>query len=137
MAGYLKAYVENLGLIGLSLEHAWKISRIISSLMKYLGMKDSPRKRRIESGDWVGFIFNTTDLKITKTVTQSKCQKGRYYIIAINKELSKEPYIQFNCKIIEILRGVMCHLAMVYTIFLPFLKGYNLILARHRGNRDE
>ena len=105
--------------------------------MQYLGMQDSPRKRIIDNGAWAGGVYNTTDLKITKTVTQSKWQKGRDYIIAINNELSKDMDIIFNYKRLEIVRGFMCHLSMVYIIFFPLLKGFHLALARHLGNIDE
>ena len=72
IAGDLRAYVDDLRVVGYSLEHAWEISRRIASMIQYLGIQDAPRKRRIDNGPWAGSIFLTTDHLVQKTVAKAK-----------------------------------------------------------------
>ena len=81
MAGDILSYVDDLRVLGFSLEHAWLIARWFASKMQTLGIQDASRKRRVDNGAWAGGVFSTTDGKISKTVTSPKWQKGRDMIM--------------------------------------------------------
>ena len=131
------AHVDDLQAIGYSLEHAWSISRRVTSRLQYLGVKDTPSKRRVQQdGPWAGGIFSTSDKKITKMVTQQKWDKGRNIILSLRQEMSKNNEVVFNYKRLERYRGFLYHLAMVYSIFFPFLEGFHLTLASHLPKRN-
>ena len=50
----------------------------------------------------------------------------------------KDNHIQkFQYKRLERIRGFFYHLAMVFEIFFPYLKGFHLTLAKHLPKRDE
>jgi len=77
--------------IGWSYEHAWQIARYIASILQYLGIQDAARKRRIDNGPWAGSIFISSEEKIQMTVSQSKWDKGRTYILDISTKLKENP----------------------------------------------
>ena len=55
----------------------------------------------------------------------------------LREELIANAMIQFECKILERIRGFLCHLAMAYAILFPFLKGFHLTLSQHLPRRGE
>ena len=136
ISGDLVAYVDDLRAIGFSLEAAWAIAQRIASRIQYLGVQDAPRKRRIDNGPWAGGIYSTSGDIVTKTVTQQKWDKGKRIIQTIYNDIKATPGKQINYKRLERERGFLCHLAMVYSILFPFLKGYHLTLSSHLPNRD-
>ena len=137
IAGEIKAYVDDLRTIGRTLEHAWAIARLVASRLQYLGIQDAPRKRRVDNGPWAGTVYNSDSSKIQTTVTQLKWQKGKDYITFIENELKDNPDATFEFKMLERIRGFLCHLAMTYDILFPYLKGFHLTLCSHLPKRDE
>ena len=117
ISGDLIAFVDDLRAIGHSLEHAWSIARWVASRLEHLGAQDAPRKRRIDNGPWAGGVYNTDNMKISKTITQEKWTKGKTYLLWLQKILDVDPEATVNYKELERIRGYFCHLAMVYEIF--------------------
>ena len=72
IAGNLIAYVDDLRVLGFSLEHAWQIARRVCSYLQHLGVQDAARKRRLDEGPWDGGIYGSENLRITKTVSKEK-----------------------------------------------------------------
>jgi len=136
IVGEVKAYVDDLRTIGRTLEHAWSIARLVASRLQYLGIQDAPRKRCLDNGPWAGTVYNTTTSKIQTTVTLLKWQKGRNYINLIEQELMDNPDGTFNFKMLERIRGFLCHLAMTFEILFPYLKCFHLTLCSHLPQRD-
>jgi len=139
IAGDIKAYVDDLRAIGWSLEHAWKIARMIASRLQYLGIQDAARKRRIDNGPWAGCIYKSSETTIQRTVTLEKWNKAKTYIYDLNAVIgtteSSEVWFDFNY--LEKIRGFLCHLAMTYEILFPFLKGFHLSLCAYLPKRNE
>ena len=104
IAGDLIAFVDDLRAIGYSLEHAWTIARWVASCLEYLGIQDAPRKRRIDNGPWAGGLFQTEDLKISKTVTQEKWRKGKRYLLEIQSTIDNNPKALLQFKELERIR---------------------------------
>ena len=137
IAGDIIAYVDDLRAIGFSMEQAWLIVRRVGSYLQYLGIQDAARKRRLDEGPWAGGVYSTTNKNITKSVTKEKWEKGRKLIEDLVKEIGGDPLIQVSYKNLERIRGFLCHLAMVYEVIFPYLKGFHLTLAKHLPQRDE
>ena len=137
IAGEIKAYVDDLRVIGLTWEHAWAIARLVASRLQFLGIQDAPRKRRTDNGAWAGTIYHTTPNLIQTTVSVEKWLKGKAYIELLNNEIRDNPEVEFEFKLLEQMRGYFCHLAMTYEILFPYLKGFHLTLCSHLPKRDE
>ena len=137
IAGDVVAYVDDLRAVGFSLEHAWQISRRVCSYLQYLGIQDAARKRRLDEGPWAGGIYATQNLQITKTVTIEKWEKGRKLIMELVDDLRKDKNVKIEFKRLERIRVFLCHLAMVFDILFPYLKGFHLTLSQHLPKRDE
>ena len=137
IAGDIKAFVDDLRVIGHSLENAWSIARQVATRLQYLGIQDAPRKRRIDHGPWVGTIYHTSSEKLQKSVTQKKWDKACKYIEELQTSLSQNVDTMLDYKWLEQIRGFFCHLAMTYEILFPFLKGFHLTLASFLPKRDK
>jgi len=137
IAGEIKAYVDDLRVIGINWEHAWAIARLVASRLQFLGIQDAPRKRRTDNGAWAGTIYLTTPNSIQTTVSVTKWLKGRKYIDHLNQEIKDNPDVEFDFKLLEQIRGYLCHLAMTYEILFPYLKGFHLTLCSHLPKRSE
>ena len=85
----------------------------------------------------LGSIFISSIDKVQRTVSQSKWDKGRDYILNLANLLDKNKNAMLEYKHLERVRGFLCHLAMTYDILFPFLKGFHLALCAHLPNRDE
>ena len=129
--------MDDLRALGFSMEEAWKIARRVCSYLQYLGIQDAPRKRRLDEGPWAGGIYSTKDHRITKCVTQQKWDKAKKMIADLISEFKADSGTKFEYKRLERTRGFLCHLAMVYDVIFPYLKGFHLVLASHLPNRDE
>ena len=136
MAGEIKAYVDDLRALGWSLEHVWKIARWVASRLQYLGIQDAARKRRIDNGPWAGCVYITTPSKVQRTVTKEKWNKGRNYLIELNKLIYQQKLKKLNFNYLERVRGFLCHLAMTFEVIFPFLKGFHLTLCSYLPKRS-
>ena len=137
ISGDLKAYVDDLRAIGWSLEHAWAIAHRVASRLQFLGIQDAPRKRRIDNGPWAGAIYQTTKNLIQKTVSQEKWDKAKGYIDNLNTIFATNKNALVDYKLLERVRGFLCHLAMTFDLLFPFLKGFHLTLCAHLPQRNE
>ena len=95
------------------------------------------QKKRIDNGPWAGEKYGTENQKIKKLVIEDKWEKGKGYITDLIKDLKEDPNRALEYKILGRIRGFFCHLAMVYELFFPFLKGFHLTLAKHGLQRSE
>jgi hypothetical protein len=112
----------------------------VASRLQYIGIQDAPRKQRPptrKTGAWAGAIFSTKDNKITQTVSQEKCDKGRAQVEELSNQLSRSPDSKFSYKRLEQIRGFLCHLSMTFEVITPFLKGFHLTLCSHMSSRDD
>jgi len=137
IAGDIKAYVDDLRTFARTLEQAWRIARIVAARLQFLGIQDAPRKRRTDNGPWAGTIYKSTPSNIQTTVSLAKWKKGQQYIQHLNAEIMDNPNGLFDFKLLERIRGFLCHLAMTYELLFPFLKGFHLTLCAHMPSRDE
>ena len=137
IAGELIAYVDDLRGMGWSTEHAWQIARWVAARLQFLGIQDAGRKRRVDHGPWAGTIFLTDKHQIQRTVQVSKWEKAKSYLVSIRRVLEETEDPLLNYKLLERVRGFMCHLAMTYEILFPYLKGFHLTLSSYLPNRGE
>jgi len=75
--------------------------------------------------------------KVHQTVSQTKWDKGRNYILELAKLLNENKNAMLDYKHLERVRGFLCHLAMAYDVLFPFLKGFSPRLCAHFPNRNE
>ena len=137
LAGDVLSYVDDLRVVGFSLEHAWLIARWVASRMQFLGIQDASRKRRVDNGPWAGGVYSTEDGAVSKSVTIPKWQKGRDMILWLVDEIYNKGNDSLCYKTLERQRGFFCHLAMVYEVIFPYLKGFHLDLCKHYPKRDD
>ena len=137
VATSIKAYVDDLRVVASTKELAWQASRQVASRIQFLGSQDASRKRRLDNGPWAGTVFNTSQGQISKTVTQTKWEKGKGLVCELMNEYKIDPEVKFEFKRLERVRGFLCHLAMTYDVFFAYLKGFHLTLCKHMPRRDE
>ena len=83
VANDIITFVDDVRASGWAAEEAWQVSRQLAARLQYLGIQDTPRKRRppcCDPGAWAGAIFSTLGDKITQTVSQAKWEKCWAYI---------------------------------------------------------
>ena len=132
----LIAYIDDLRTIGFSLEQAWLIASRVCSYVQYLGIQDAARKSRLEEGPWAGGLFSTSDKHVTNTITEQKWSRGKILIQGLVDDLDKNPKEKLSYKRLEMIRGFLSHLAMVYDLIFPYLNGFHPTLASHLPQRD-
>ena len=137
IATAIKAYVDDLRVIAATMEKAWLASRQVAARIKYLGSQDAPRKRRLDNGPWAGTVFNTHNDIIFKTVTLAKWNKGNQMVKDMYNDMEANMNVLLEYKRLERSRGFLCHLAMTYEVFFPYLKGFHLTLSSDINNRGD
>jgi hypothetical protein len=108
--------------------------------LQYLGIQDTPRKRRPPSqtpGAWASAIFKITPEKISVSVTQSKWERGREMVKELLGGFLYEPLTWLYHKDLERKRGFLRHLAMCYDSLVPFMKGFHLTIDSWRSHRPD
>ena len=148
VAGDARAYINDLRALGCTMEQAWMIAWRITSRLQYLGIQDAPRKQRIDEGPWAGTVYDTSKTEVSVTVTDNKWNKGKDYLKSLIKLTRWDqtitssdfeatiPEVSLDYKLLEIIRGYLCHLVMTYPILFPYLKGFHLTLCAHLPGRD-
>jgi hypothetical protein len=136
VAGDVVAFVDDLRISGYSEEEAWAIARQVASRLQYLGIQDALRKRRVDGGAWAGAIMSTDKGRITKTTSQEKWDKAKGYIKSILKDYSLDEDPMLDYKLLEQVKGFLCHMSMAFDQITPLLKGLHLTLAAHVPGRD-
>jgi hypothetical protein len=139
IAGDLKAFEDDLRCSGVSEEHAWQIGRWVAAIFQYLGIQDTPRKRKppvLVTAAWAESMFSTALGKIEKFVSQKKWDKARKWINHFLTELARDPEVLFKYKEMVQATGFLRHLSMTYEDLAPYLKGFYLSLHRHLPRRD-
>ena len=83
------------------------------------------------------------------TITQEKWDKGKAYLqqlvdltgwdcdLSGKIDTPKLPKVALDYKLLERIRGYLCHLAMTYPILFLYLKGFHLTLSAHLPSRDK
>ena len=104
IAGDLKAYVDDLRVVGFSLDQAWAIARRVASYLQYLGIQDAPRKRRVDHGPWAGGLYSTTSESISKSVTQAKWDKGKRLVNDLIELIQDQIDKEVSYKLLEQVR---------------------------------
>ena len=137
IAAAIRAYVDDLRVIAPTRELVWAADRQVAARLQYLGSQDAPRKRRMDNGPWAGTVFGASSDTVSKTVTQAKWDRGKKLIDEIASEIASDPNTEFEYKRLERVRGYLCHLAMTYDVFFPYLKGFHLTLTYNKFHCDE
>jgi hypothetical protein len=142
MAGEIATFVDDLRLTGQTVEHTWRITRVVSSRLQRRGLQDAYRKRRPptqDPGAGAGAVFKTTATSVTKTVTKEKWLKGRVMVLELWDILEGPDWAsqELDYKTLERVWGFLGHLSMTYEILVPYLKGFHLTLASFLPQRDQ
>jgi hypothetical protein len=139
IAGDVVTFMDDLRTLGFSVENAWQVGRRIMSRYQYLGIQDAARKRRPPSstpGSWAGTVHRASEDNVTKTVTQEKWDKGKAIIQSYSEIFAQpsSPTLDF----VELRRsiGFLVHLAMTFSIIMPYLKGWFNTMNAWRAGRD-
>lgn len=137
MSGELVAYVDDLRIVGASLDHCWECLKRVSCYTTFLGMQDAVRKRRPPSqspGPWAGVVAGT-DGRPYVTITQERWDK--------TKRILEELYAtsletnSFDYKQLLSYRGFLIYISRTYAMFKPYLKGLHLTIDSWRPGRGE
>ena len=91
----------------------------------------------MDNGPWAGGMYDISNKEIAKTVTQEKWTKGRNYVLDLQAEIKENNIQKFQYKRLEHIRGFFCHLAMLFEICFPYIKGYHLTSAKYLPKRDK
>ena len=137
-----RTFVDDLRAIGPTLELCLAATHRVETIMSYLGLQDSTRKRRPASqvpGEWTGSITLALEgIGLFVTVAQSKWDKAKGYIRDLLAYFaSPEDLPDINLKELESKVGFLVHLSMSYPLMKPFLRGIYLTLNAWRPQRDE
>lgn len=138
LAGDVITFADDLRGSGATAEHAWSVGMQVAKRLQYLGIQNAARKLRpptLEPGAWAGAIFRIYVTEITKTISQAKWDKAKGLIDGVAKELIDHGG-HMNYKQLEVVRGFLGHLALTFSIVVPFLKGFHLTLSGHLPKRD-
>jgi hypothetical protein len=110
----------------------------VAKRLQHLGIQNAARKIRpssLEPGAWAGAIFRVYRKEITKTVSQPKWDKAKAIVVELDEELSLHDGLM-DYKRLEEARGFLGHLAMTFSLRVPFLKGSLLALSSFLSKRD-
>ena len=137
IAGDVVIFLDDQRGSGNSLENAWQVHRQYVSKQQYLGIQDAPRKTRPPSQDrcgaWAGTIVRISPERITRSVSQSKWDKGRGILKWCREQTRLGKGIPFKPFLSK--KGFLVHLCMTYKFLTPFLKGFHLLTDSWRKNR--
>ena len=78
-------YIDKLRVMAPTRELAWVATRRALSRLQYLGIQDTPRKRRLDNGPWAGGLYSTDNGIISKSVTDAKWNKARDIITKLKE----------------------------------------------------
>ena len=143
VAGDVVTFVDDVRMTGYSKENCHGVHWQFASRMQRLGMQDAPRKFRPPSldqaGAWTGTIFKISVIKISKSVSQEKWEKGQLMITRLKKlcDDASDHRPRLNRKTLEHETGFLNHLSMTFEGLVPYLKGFYLTLNSWRSHRDE
>ena len=71
----------------------WQASKLICSILCYLGLQDVARKRTKPSqspGEWAGTIVNSEGGVVKVLVSREKWNRGKNMIVRIHRELDEK-----------------------------------------------
>ena len=131
-------YVDDVRMIGTSLEDCWAVAHQFATRLSYLGIQVASRKTRPPSktpGAWAGIVASAAEEGVTASVTIDKWLKAQLLLRDLTLELQTQPLL--NHKNLERTRGFFNHLQRTYPSVTPFLKGFHLTLDGWRGGRDQ
>jgi hypothetical protein len=128
IAGEFTTFVDDTRILDYSKENAWQVARRITSVLQYLGIQDSPRKRCPPSQSpgacWAGSLQSIESSSIGISVTQEKWDEGHTIVRDLAKECLGEGKLpNLLHKKLEKERGFLVHLGMTFESIAPCLKG--------------
>jgi hypothetical protein len=88
------------------------------------------------TGVWAGALFSTIMGMISQSFTAEKWKRGQDSVDSVLDAIDENDGI-VDYKLLERVRGFLCHLSMTFEVITPFLKGFHLILAKHLRRRDK
>jgi hypothetical protein len=126
-------------------ELTWQASSRFAKIASFLGLQDTPRKRRPPSqrpGAWSGSCVETTDTQVLVSVSQERWDKTRvkiaWMVAEVERDLRDEKGRRtLDRKILESVRGFLVYVSMTYPSMVPYLKGIHQTLETWRSNRDD
>jgi hypothetical protein len=120
ITGNIVAFVDDLCTSGHSIECTWAIPHQVVAHLQYLGLQDTPRKRRphvCTLGAWVGSVFTTMDTEVQQSMSQGKWDRTKALLAKLLSLLTTSQASMLNYKWLEEIRGFLGHISMTYTIF--------------------
>jgi hypothetical protein len=131
-------YVDDVRTTGDSYLECQKVSRVVASLLNFLGLQDAVRKRRDPSqtlGPWAGFIVLSDGPTVETMVSQERWEEAKSMVRWMRNELTKGPQIEF--KALEKYRGYLVYISCTYPAITFYLKGIHLTLDSWRPWRRD
>lgn len=137
VSGEVIAYVDDLRIVGSSLDHCWNCLKRVSASTTFLGMQDAVRKRRPPSqtpGPWAGVVVGSEERPYV-TVTVDRWAKTKRILRELY-EVSIGPN-EFDYKLLLSYRGFLIYISRTYPMFKPYLKGLHLTIDSWRFGRGD
>jgi hypothetical protein len=112
-------------------ELTWQASSRFAKIASFLGLQDTPRKRRAPSqqpGAWSGSCVETTDTQVLVSVSPERWDKTRvkvaWMVAKVERELrDAKGRCTLDRKMLESVRGFLVYVSMTYPSMVPYLKG--------------
>ena len=127
IAGNFVTFVDDICVKGLSVENFWQCERRLSAGLYSLGTQDVARKSKILSLSTracAGRFARSNREVAHLTVTQSKCDKGEWYLKELIKRIGtiQHPKLVDNSFLMRV-RRYFNLLAITHDAILPLFKG--------------
>ena len=132
-------FVDDVRTAGNGPEEAWQATRRVGSTLSYLGLQETPRKRRRtgpQTGAWAGSVQWTTPEGVYQLTSEEKWCKGKAQVEELEGMILESPEALNHHRLTQI-RGYLGHLAEPYPEIKPYLNGLHLTIDGWRENRDE
>ena len=113
-------YVDDAGITGSDDEECWFAMHRVASRFNYLGIQDTPRKRRGPStkpGAWAGTVLSTDNNKVGVKVSQEKWDKTKGYLRDTLEEVKAGE--GHNLKALLRRRGFLQYVTRTYPSMVP------------------
>jgi hypothetical protein len=132
-------FVDDLRPTGPSRSEAWRAARRAASMLNYLGIQDTPRKRRDSSqnpGAWAGSVILTTEDGVLILTSQEKWTKAKAQLEEVWDMLESNPD-NLSWKRLEQIRGFLQYVTQTYTSLASYLIGFHMTIDSWRPRRDK
>ena len=138
LAGDLVTFVDDMRVMGYSIENCWQCGRKLSATLQFLGIQEAARKRTsptLNANAWAGCVAKTDGL-VSKSIAQAKWDKAKLLIAELRSCIGTEDHPGLiPHKFLEKKRGYFNHVGITYDILVPHLRGYHNALDSWREKR--